>query len=70
MQLSNWAFQYPPIRDVWTKTVPRDTNILLTHDPPKWHFDANSPGNHYLSKDIRRVKPSLVCFGHIHGGYG
>ena len=69
-QFGNWAFQYPPIRDVWTKVVPPDTDILLTHGPPKWHLDANALGNEYLLKELRRTKLPLVVFGHIHAGYG
>lgn len=69
-QFGNWAFQYPPIRDVWTGVVPPDTDILLTHGPPKWHLDANALDNEYLLKELRRTKLPLVVFGHIHAGYG
>ncbi|KFY19864.1 hypothetical protein V491_04157 [Pseudogymnoascus sp. VKM F-3775] len=69
-QFGNWAFQYPPIRDVWTGVVPPDTDILLTHGPPKWHLDANELGNEYLLKELQRTKPPLIVFGHIHAGYG
>ncbi|OBT43776.1 hypothetical protein VE00_06255 [Pseudogymnoascus sp. WSF 3629] len=69
-QFGNWAFQYPPIRDVWTGVVPPDTDILLPHGPPKWHLDANALGNEYLLKELRRTKLPLVVFGHIHAGYG
>ena len=30
----SWAFQYPPVRDVWTITIPTKTDILVTHSPP------------------------------------
>ncbi|KFZ01027.1 hypothetical protein V501_10276 [Pseudogymnoascus sp. VKM F-4519 (FW-2642)] len=69
-QFGNWAFQYPPIRDVWTGVVPADIDILLTHGPPKWHLDANALGNEYLLKELLRTKLPLVVFGHIHAGYG
>ncbi|KAI9848758.1 MAG: hypothetical protein M1837_006845 [Sclerophora amabilis] len=69
-QYGTWAFQYPPIRNVWTGVVPDDTDILLTHGPPKFHLDQNVLGNAYLLKELCRVRPRLVVFGHIHGGYG
>lgn len=69
-QYGNWAFQYPPVRDVWTGIVPKDTNILLTHGPPLGYLDAERLGNDYLLQELRRVKPQLVVFGHIHPGYG
>ena len=60
-QFGNWAFQSPPIRDVFRGKVPEGTDILLTHGPPKLHLG-----------EIWRVHRSLrlVVFGHIHEGYG
>lgn len=69
-QFRNWAFQHPPIRDIWTGVVPRDAGVLLTHGPPKWHLDADALGDEYLLRELRRVKVKLVAFGHIHAGYG
>lgn len=69
-QFGNWAFQVPLIRDVWTGTVPKDTDILLMHGPPKYYLDANNLGNIYLNNELCRVKPRLTVFGHIHAGYG
>ncbi|KAH8784018.1 hypothetical protein BGZ57DRAFT_884425 [Hyaloscypha finlandica] len=34
-QFGNWAFQHPPIRDVWMGVVPEETDVLLTHGPAK-----------------------------------
>lgn len=70
-QYGNWAFQVPPIRDIWTGVIPADTDILLTHGPPKYHLDTpHALGNKFLSKELCRVRPRLVVFGHIHAGYG
>lgn len=69
-QSGTWAFQYPPIRSVWTDSVPLDTDVLLTHGPPKGHLDQESKGCPQLLKEIWRVRPNLVVFGHIHDGHG
>ncbi|EON62420.1 hypothetical protein W97_01642 [Coniosporium apollinis CBS 100218] len=65
------VFQYPPGRDVWSHRVPYDTDILLTCGPPKGHLNCDRLGNsRFLLSEIWRMKPRLVVFGHIHGGYG
>jgi hypothetical protein len=69
-QFGTWAFQYPPIRDVWSNTVPVETDVLLTHGPPKGYLDTDGLGSGFLLKEIWRVRPRLVLFGHIHAGYG
>jgi Calcineurin-like phosphoesterase len=69
-QFGNWAFQHLSIRDVWKGVVPTDADILLTHGPPKWHLDANALGDEYLLRELSRLKPKLIVFGHIHAGYG
>lgn len=68
-QHGNWAFQYPRNHDVWQGTVPLDTQILVTHGPPKGHLDLGS-GCDFLLNELWRVKPQLHVFGHIHAGYG
>ena len=69
-----WAFQYPPIRDVWTTTVPAKTDILVTHTPPWGHLDRNHHGLHsgcpHLLRRIHDVRPRLMLFGHIHAAHG
>jgi hypothetical protein len=69
-QFGNWAFQYPPIRDVWTGVVPLAADVLLMHGPPRWHLDANALGDDFLLQELRRVNVKLVVFGRIHAGYG
>lgn len=68
-QFGTWAFHYPPIRDVWTDTVPEDPDVLLVHGPPKGHLDLDGKGCPNMLREIRRVKPRLVVFGHIHAGH-
>ena len=65
------AFQYPRDEDIWTGAVPSDTDIILTHGPPRSHLDGvKKSGCQFLQDEVLRVKPRLVVFGHIHVGYG
>lgn len=71
--MSVHAFQYPRGRDAWSETVPEDTDILITHTPPKFHMDLPLPtgmGCEHLAAEVKRVKPALHVFGHIHWGAG
>lgn len=71
--MSVHAFQYPRGRDAWSETVPGDTDILITHTPPKYHLDLPLPqgmGCEHLSAEVKRVRPTLHVFGHVHWGAG
>ncbi|OAQ96935.1 hypothetical protein LLEC1_04236 [Akanthomyces lecanii] len=50
--------------------VPADVDVLLTHGPPRGHLDDGGKGCPQLVKEILRVRPRLVVFGHIHAGRG
>ncbi|KAL8759412.1 MAG: hypothetical protein Q9199_000781 [Rusavskia elegans] len=75
-QFGTWAFQYPPIRDVFYTTVPPGTDIFLTHGPPKYHLDLVNARGHqgcpHLAREVWRSHDALklVVFGHIHEGHG
>lgn len=69
-QYGTFAFQYPPIREVWHTRIPDDTDVLLVHGPPKGYLDNEGKGCPQLLREIWRVRPRLVVFGHIHVGYG
>ncbi|RDA86097.1 hypothetical protein CP532_1166 [Ophiocordyceps camponoti-leonardi (nom. inval.)] len=66
---SSFAFQYPPSTPPWFSRVPPQTDVLVTHGPPKHHRDLGlgCPG---LLREIWRVRPRLHVFGHIHSAYG
>lgn len=65
------AFQYARGQDAWTDTVPMDTDILVTHTPPKWHLDLPPGlGCEWLLRETRRVLPRLHVCGHIHDDRG
>ncbi|KAG9741506.1 Metallo-dependent phosphatase, partial [Aureobasidium melanogenum] len=68
----DWAFGADPSTDRFANL--RDhVDILMTHGPPKNILDSCPQGNvgceHTLNA-LRRTKPMLHCFGHIHEGYG
>ena len=62
--------------------VPQDTDILITHGPPRGILDLTGrPFNSFnevpmhvgcdsLRKFVDKAKPGLNIFGHIHEGYG
>jgi predicted phosphodiesterase len=65
------AFQYPSSEDVWSGRVPPNTDIILTHGPPRGHLDGlKKSGCMFLACEVARVRPQLVVYGHIHVGYG
>ncbi|KAK5744617.1 hypothetical protein LTR17_002012 [Elasticomyces elasticus] len=66
----NWAFQYAPGEDVFSNRIPEDTDIVITHSPPRFHLDIAAWGDDFLLRDIWRVRPRLHIFGHLHAGCG
>ncbi|KAM3413556.1 hypothetical protein BST61_g11544 [Cercospora zeina] len=65
------AFQHPRSQDYWTGKVPEDTDVLVTHCPPKYHLDLpgwQALGDEFLLHEVRRVQPHVHVFGHIHAG--
>lgn len=65
----DYAFQHDPKDDIWKGRVEDNVDILLTHMPPATHFD-DGKGSRFLSKEMRRAKPKIAVFGHIHGEGG
>jgi len=49
--------------------IPDDTDILISHGPPKGYFD-DGYGCPSLLDRVKIVKPKLHVFGHIHQGHG
>jgi Icc-related predicted phosphoesterase len=55
--------------------IPTGTDVLISHGPPFGILDQPSgskhhEGCHQLLDAVRRVRPMLHIFGHVHGGYG
>lgn len=64
-----FAFTYTRSQDAWRNTVPQETEILITHSPPKHHLDLPAAlGCEHLATEVARVKPLLHVFGHVHAG--
>jgi Calcineurin-like phosphoesterase len=50
-----------------------EIGIIMTHGPPKDIMDECAQGHQgceNLLRAVRRARPRLHCFGHIHEGYG
>ncbi|KAJ4344252.1 hypothetical protein N0V85_009807, partial [Neurospora sp. IMI 360204] len=62
-------FQYDRASHPWTNRIPLETDILITHTPPRHHLDLDL-GCAGLLAELWRVKPKLHVFGHIHWGTG
>ena len=91
-EFCGWAFNYeldwqrpfyrseclnvPKADEIWSQ-IPDDTDILVTHGPPRDVMDRN-PNNYgdnrlgceFLLKHVLRAKPMYHIFGHIHEGHG
>jgi Icc-related predicted phosphoesterase len=73
----NWAFMAgeKEIREKW-EMIPRDTNVLITHGPPKGILDLTLYGGEnvgcpVLREEISNLKDLKIhAFGHIHEEYG
>ena len=68
-----WAFGYPPESNVWDQ-IPLDTDVVVTHTPPKYHCDESkdrgAAGCEVLRQTLWRVRPRLAICGHVHDGRG
>jgi Icc-related predicted phosphoesterase len=77
----DWAFNLdePDLERKWN-FIPDDTDILVAHGPPYGHGDRTlrlygKETNHHvgspsLLERVKKVKPRLMIYGHIHPGYG
>lgn len=70
-----WAFRYnaEEATQVWDK-IPLDSDIVVTHTPPKYHCDETgqrrAAGCELLRNALWRVRPRLAICGHVHEGRG
>ena len=63
----------PGVISIATNPIPQNVDIVMTHGPPKGILDSCSQGNvgcENILQVIRKVKPMMHCFGHIHEGNG
>lgn len=65
------AFSYHAgydIERIWS-IIPEDTDILVSHMPPRGILD-NQAGCPQLLEKVDGIRPKLHLFGHVHEGYG
>lgn len=72
----NWAFNLDEsqLMGKWN-LIPDDTDVLICHGPPKYYGDRNPRGELCGSESLtwrigQLENLRLVCYGHIHAGYG
>ncbi|KAJ5677706.1 uncharacterized protein N7477_003339 [Penicillium maclennaniae] len=71
----NWAFGYESskAKALWD-SIPLDTDIIVTHTPPRSHCDQKPNGKFVgcdaLRRALNRVRPPLAICGHVHEGRG
>lgn len=59
--------------DKYYASIPADTDILVTHQPPHGILDRAGKtnfGSRSLLARVREISPRLHLFGHIHDAYG
>lgn len=81
----DWAFNLDrnssQLRGKWRKIPAADADnglgrvdVLVTHGPPYGILDPNlrdeRAGDETLAEELKRIKPRLHVFGHLHSGYG
>ncbi|KAI5468022.1 Metallo-dependent phosphatase-like protein [Mariannaea sp. PMI_226] len=76
-----WAFGYPTpqhpvygnLTDIWDQ-IPLETDIVVTHTPPKSHCDESPErraiGCEALRRALWRVRPLIAICGHVHPSRG
>lgn len=81
-KFNEWAFMKedndPKLGRIYDQ-IPADTDVLITHGPPlyirdKGLHDYKGDGGHCglspLRDAVRRIRPQLHVFGHVHEAYG
>jgi Icc-related predicted phosphoesterase len=76
---NEWAFMKArhKLYKVWD-AIPEDTDVLITHGPPKGILDLSEDRYHNLEmcgcsalrKRVEKMNLKAVCFGHIHDSDG
>jgi Icc-related predicted phosphoesterase len=57
------------------RTIPSGIDVLITHTPPFGILDIPSSGDihlgcPYLRAELKRIRPRLHVFGHVHASHG
>lgn len=64
----------PTLLDHW-REIPSGIDILITHTPPHGILDLPSVGIEHLGcphlrEELKRIRPRLHVFGHVHASHG
>lgn len=70
-----WAFGYATEdADTLWGEIPLDTDVVISHTPPKFHCDESpsrgAAGCESLRQALWRVRPRMAVCGHVHEGRG
>jgi Icc-related predicted phosphoesterase len=81
-----WGMPWTPVYGIWSfmadedllmekwARVPKDTDIIISHGPPRNILDETVDGDRVGSFEHRfavsHIRPRLNVFGHIHEAYG
>lgn len=75
-EFHNWAFNLPrgaALKEKWD-LIPADTDVLITHGPPKNIGDRTFMGKRVgceeLAVRVKELQPKIHLFGHIHEDAG
>jgi predicted phosphohydrolase len=75
-EFCQWAFNLPrsgeQLNLCWSK-VPTGVDVLITHGPPNGILDTvrgHHVGCEILRVALKRIRPKIHIFGHLHDGYG
>ena len=75
-EFHRWAFNLErgaALAAVWAR-IPDDTDVLITHGPPRDRLDTTARGEAVgcddLLERVRALRPALHVFGHIHEAAG
>ena len=74
--LSNFAYYatHDQLVERW-KQIPSEIDILITHTPPFGVLDVPTSGKvnlgcPHLRDELKRIRPKLHVFGHVHASHG
>lgn len=74
-EFGNWVYGVSgdKAERIWNQ-IPEDIDVLVTHGPPFGILDQNEQGEHcgcpYLLERVKKIKPKVHIFGHIHESFG
>ena len=72
--LGAFGYSLEEASKIWSDVIPLDTDVVITHTPPKYHCDESKHGEAAGCKALRehlwRVRPHLAICGHVHEGRG